>query len=152
MAGFTAAVRSPVVMFASFQGGVWVEFAVERYGFASILRMLDAYAEDLETPEVILRVFGKPMAVMDAEFRAHLLETRLKGLNVQPTFDEDKRRALLAKLRKTPDDVGALVDAAWACYQGGRAVDADVHLSKALKKDPTHAGALRLAARRALDR
>lgn len=152
LAEFNAAFRSPRVMFAYFQGGLWVEFAVERYGFDSILGMLDAYAEDLETPQVIERVFGKPMAAMDAEFRAHLLETRLKGLKVQPTFDEDKRRGLLAQLRKSPDDVALLVDAAWACYQGGRAVDADVHLSKALKKDPTHAGALRLAARRALDR
>lgn len=152
LADFNAAFRSPRVMFAYFQGGLWVEFAVERYGFDSILRMLDAYAEDLETPQVVERVFGKPMATLDEEFRAHLLETRLKGLKVQPTFDEDHRRALLARLRKSPDDVALLVDAAWGCYQGGRAVDADVHLSKALKKDPTNAGALRLAARRALDR
>lgn len=152
LAEFNAAFRSPRVMFAYFQGGLWVEFAVERYGFDSILRMLDAYAEDLETPQVIDRVFGKATTAMDEEFRAFLLETRLKGLKVQPTFDEDKRRALLAQLRKSPDAVDTLVDAAWACYQGGRAVDADVHLSKALKKEPTHPGALRLAARRALDR
>lgn len=152
LAEFNAAFRSPRVMFAYFQGGLWVEFAVERYGFDSILRMLDAYAEDLETPQVIDRVFGKSMAELDVEFHAFVLETRLKGLKVQPTYDEDMRRTLLAQLRKKPDDVGTLVDAAWACYQGGRAVDADVHLSKALKKEPTNAGALRLAARRALDR
>ncbi len=144
--------RGPRIGFAYYQGGLFAEFVERRHGFDKILALLDAYAEDLETPEAIERVFGVTCEEMDERFKQYLFETRLKDVKVQPTFDTKSRNEMRRRARNEPDDVDLLADLAWAYYQSRSTVDADVYLDKALKLDPAHGTALRLAARRSLDR
>ncbi len=149
---FNAAFRGPRILFAYYQGGLWAEFVVARYGFDKILAMLDAYATDLEDSDVIQKVFAKSPEDMDAEFRDYLFETRLKNLKMQVFWSSEKRGQFRERLRKNPNDVEAMAELAQAHRQTGNAVDCDVLLEKVLKKDPTNVSALRLAARRSLDR
>lgn len=149
---FNAAFRGPRVMFGYYQGGLFCEFVTERYGFDRILAMLDAYADDLELAQVTERVFDKSPAQLDAEFNDYLFATYLKDARVQPVFGEAKRRSLRNELRKRPADVDVLSKVAWAYYQAGKEVDADVHLDQALRLKPDFPPARRLAAQRAFDR
>ncbi|MBI4880085.1 MAG: hypothetical protein HY812_10575 [Planctomycetes bacterium] len=152
LADFNAAFRGPRVLFAYYQAGQFVQFVAERRGFDRILEMLDSYAADLETPEVVQRVFACAPEELDGEFRAWVLETCVNRYAVQPTFGEKKRGELRRRLRADEQNVDLLADTAWAYYQAGKQVDADVWLERALALAPDHAGALRLAAFRAVDR
>lgn len=149
---FNSYFRGPRIGFAYYQGGLFCHFVDESYGFDALLRLLDAYADDLETPAALERVFEKSPEALDLEFKEWVWRTRLEGTSIQPTWSAKKRNEMRRTLRKTPDDVDLLADIAWAYYQAGKVVDSDVHLDKALKRQPTHPTALRLAARRALDR
>jgi tetratricopeptide (TPR) repeat protein len=149
---FNAAFRTPRIGFAYYQGGLWAEFVAERYGFDRILAMLDAYADDAQTPDVVRTVFGKEPAVLDEEFLAYLNDTRIAGRKVQVTHSSSARRAMRERLKSAPEDASLLVDLAWAHYQAGKEVDADVYLDRALRIEPTHAAGLRLAAQRSMDR
>ncbi len=149
---FNAYFRGPRIGFAYYQGGLFCHFVDETYGFDALLGLLDAFGDGLETPGALERVFEKSPEELDREFADWVWRTRLEGKKVQPYWSQKKRNEMRRELRKRKDDVDLLAEVAWAYYQAGKTVDSDVHLDKALKRDPTHAGALRLAARRALDR
>lgn len=144
--------RGPRIAFAYYQGGLWAEYVTERFGFDRILETLDAFADNLETPEVIERVFDMTAEEMDEDFAGYVFETRIEGTRVQPAYGARKRSEFRRKLRKDRENLGLLVDAAWAYYQADKKVDSDVFLDRAFKLDPAHPGALRLAAHRAIDR
>lgn len=148
---FNSFFRGPRIGFAYYQGGLWVEFVVKRHGFDKILEMLDAYAEDLETPQVVQQVFGRTPEEMDRDFERYLVDHKIKGRSVQASYGTKKRGELRRELRKDPENSDLLSEVAWAYYQAGRLVDADAFLGRALERDPSHPVALRLAARRAYD-
>lgn len=147
---FNGAFRGPRIIFAYYQGGLWVEYAAAKYGLDKVLAMLDAYAEDLETEDVVRRVFDRTPEQMDEEFRAYLYETRLKDLKLQPTYSARTRNEMRRRLKQEPANADLAADVAWAFWQAGGAVDADVYLEQALKLDPGNPKAHRLAAERAL--
>jgi tetratricopeptide (TPR) repeat protein len=148
---FNAAFRGPRIGFAYYQAGLFCEFVVAEHGFDKILAMLDAYAEDLETPGVIERVFGRDCEALDAEFEAYLATTYLDAVRRQPIYGEAKRSQLRDELRDRPDDVALLAELAWACWQGDKKIDAEILIARAQKIDPRHPPLLRLLARRALE-
>lgn len=149
---FNAAFRSPRIGFAYYQGGRVCEFLTQTYGFDDILRMLDAFADDLETPAVIERVFGVSAEVMDQRFRDWVFEKFVKDARVQPVWGQSKRRELRSRVRVDEPEVKDLAELAFAYYHARQSVDADAYLEKALKRDPDHPIARRLAAFRAMDR
>ena len=149
---FNSFFRGPRIGFAYYQGGLWVGYVVEKYGFEKILEMLDAYAEDLETPQVVEQVFGKSPEELDQEFAAYVVAKKIDGTSVQSVYGTKKRGELRRNLRKDKQNTDLLSEVAWAYYQAGRLVDADAFLGRELEIDPAHPVALRLAARRAFDR
>lgn len=149
---FNAAFRGPRIGFGYYQGGLFCEFVDRVHGFDRILAMLDAYAEDLETPAVIEKVFGKDCEALDAEFLAWVKSTVLKDVRVQPVFGAEMRRKLRDRARKEPGNADVLADLAWAYSAGGKEVDADVQLGALREIAPDHPSALRLLARRALSK
>ena len=149
---FNSFFRGPRIGFAYYQAGLWVRYARDTYGFDKILEMLDAYAEDMETPDVVQLVFKRTPEEMDAEFEQYLKDGVLKNTSVQPVYGPGKRAELRRALRKDKENTDLLAEVAWAYYQGNRLVDADAFLGRELARNPTNPVALRLAARRALDR
>lgn len=147
---FNNAFRGPRIGFGYYQGGLFCEFVDRRYGFDRILAMLDAYAEDLETPAVIERVFDKDCEALDAEFVEWVKTTILADVRVQPSYGPEMRKKLREIVKQDPQNVDAMAELAWAYYSGGKEVDADVQLDAIRKIDPEHPAALRLLARRAL--
>lgn len=147
---FNNAFRGPRIGFGYYQGGLFCEFVDRRYGFDRILEMLDAYAEDLETPAVIERVFGKDCEALDAEFLEWVRSTILKDVRVQPSYGAEMRKKLRDRVKADPKNVAAIADLAWAYFSTGKEVDADVQLDAIRKLEPDHPAALRLLARRAL--
>ncbi len=148
---FNAAFRGPRIGFGYFQAGLVCEFIAKTYGFDKILAMLDAYADDLETPNVIDRVFHKSPEALDDEFEAWVRANILKGVAVQASYGIDERKRMRDRIKKDPNDVETMAQLAWALYQSGNSVDAGTMLDKVLKIDPSNPAALRLLGRRDLE-
>lgn len=149
---FNAAFRGPRIGFGYYQGGLFCEFVDRTYGFDKLLAMLDAYAEDLETPAVVERVFGKTAEQLDTEFEQWIRGTILSKIRLQPNFGIEMRRKLRERVKQEPDNTDAIADLAFAYWQTGKAVDADIQLDKLRKLAPEHPAMLRLLGFRAIEK
>ena len=143
---------SPKILFGYFQSGLLVEFIIGRSGERGIVRMLELFAEDVETEDVIRRALGLEPEQLDAEFSDWLWRTRLSSMKVQPTYTELGLKRLQQRLMETGEPPAELLaQIAWAYHQQDRRVDRDDFLNRALKKSPSLPSAELLLARRALD-
>jgi tetratricopeptide (TPR) repeat protein len=149
---FNAAFRGPRIGFGYYQAGLFCEFVAVRHGFDKILAMLDAYAEDLETPQVIEKVFGRDCETLDEEFEQWVRAEVLRDVRVQPNYGPEARRALRERVKREPQNADAIAELAWAYASAGKEVDADVQLDALRKVAPDHPAGLRLLANRQLAR
>jgi tetratricopeptide (TPR) repeat protein len=141
-------------MFGYFEGGLLADFLVEERGEGVLREMLERFARDQETPEVIQGVLGVSCEELDRKFLEWLDRTRISKMKVQPTYTEEGRRRLLERVRAQPSgappDAELLAQVAWAYHRTGRPVDRDDFLDRALKADPRLPSARFLLAERAL--
>src|SRR5690606_20210333 len=120
----------------------------EAYGFARIVEALDLFAEGLETPAVVERITGKPVAAFDAEFRAYL-ERRLaayRGTFHLPSAGLGAVKRLAAAAARAPRDAGARGRLALGRFYDGDARGAEADARAALRLDPRQPLALYVAA------
>lgn len=113
------------VVVAYYQSAVTIEYLIQTYGFPKIVEALKQFGKGAETPEVLQRISGKSMPVLDAEFRKYL-EVRLKayaGTFKLPTRGFDDLTKLEVAVDAAPRDAKAKANLALGYYYTG---DADV--------------------------
>jgi len=130
--GFTKPKYGNQVIMSYYQGGITCEFIVARWGFDTILSMLDGYRAGKLTPEVIRTSCGLEPEDFDAEFRAWL-ERRFARYAYTPPPWPNMRQAWARHVEESPWDVGARGRLAWANALHGRAADAELHAGIALE-------------------
>jgi tetratricopeptide (TPR) repeat protein len=144
----------PKILFGYYQGGLLVDFLVEQRGEQVLHDMLELFARDRETPEVVQAVLGMSCEELDGAFLDWLDRTRISRMKVQPAYTEGGRRRLLERVRVLlpggKPDPELLAQVAWAYHRAGRTVDRDDFLNQALRADPRLPSAHFLLAERAL--
>ncbi|MEW6744173.1 MAG: tetratricopeptide repeat protein [Planctomycetota bacterium] len=145
-----AAFRTPRILFAYYQGGLICQFVAERYGFETLVRMLQLYGEDRETAEVFRTTLSMSLGEFDELFRNWVFETRIREVRLYPLYDERKKDELRLLVRAHPDSVELREQLAWAYFGLQRFVDMDVHLARALELDAARPGLDFLRGNRAL--
>ncbi len=131
--------------YASSQIAVFLE---ETRGMKRVTAMLAAWGQGQRTPEVLSRVLGATPEALDAEFRAWLAK-RLVRYDAQfvPDLRAKDLDVVKAALEKSPDDPGALVDAATIALAQRDTKAALALLEKAIAKAPGDPRARYLRAR-----
>lgn len=134
--------RGPRIMFGYYQGGLIVELIARDFGFQKATDLLAGYADDLDSEAV----FQKALGISAAEFDKRLLQfverDKLKGMRLQPRWNDAALARLHAKAAAAPGDASVHVDLAWAYLQRDNIVDAGRFLADALRRDPASGRAL----------
>jgi tetratricopeptide (TPR) repeat protein len=124
---FTHARRASDVLTAYYASSQVVVYLVDRFGFEKVPRMLRAWGEGKQTPEVVSSVLGVSIDELDRDFRAH---TRQRLAARRAHFDIDPARfrdlpALRASAAARPADAGAR-----AAFAVGLAASGEVDAAK----------------------
>ncbi|MHC4943648.1 MAG: tetratricopeptide repeat protein [Planctomycetota bacterium] len=128
----------PRVLFAYYQAGLVVKYIEEQYGIDKLSRMIRAYGEDLDTRQVVERVFDQELGALEEAFKNWLWSTRLAGIECLPFYSEEKRQDFVYRAKKDSGNLDALLKAAWACQRNDKHIDALYYLNKALEIAPDH--------------
>ncbi|HWO22794.1 MAG TPA: tetratricopeptide repeat protein [Kofleriaceae bacterium] len=125
------------VIVAYYQSAVTIEYLVQTYGFPKIVEALKLFGKGKESPEVLQLITGKPIAVLDAEFRKYL-EIRLApyaGTFKLPTrgFDDVTKHEIAADA--APRDGKLRASVALAYYYAGDAEKAATAAAAAVALD-----------------
>lgn len=131
------------VTVAYYLSAVTIEYIVNAYGFAKIVKGLTLFGEGKETPEVIAAITGRTVAQFDREFRAYL-EKRLapyRGTLVLPGREAELADVVAAAKAK-PEDLRAQVKLVAAYYFAGDADQAETVAKAVLARDSANAVAL----------
>jgi tetratricopeptide (TPR) repeat protein len=135
---FDGGFMSARVLFAYYQAGLTVTFIVERFGIEGLREMIRAYGDDLGTARIVKKVSGMEAELFEKAFQEWLWKSLLSEVKCQPFYDADKKRELMAEANRNPDDLGALLKAAWACLRNGKTVDALYFLNKVKRIQSDH--------------
>ncbi len=140
------------VVVAYHLSSVTIEYIVAEYGFPAVVQGLKLFAKGQETPEVIEKVTGRPVAQFDKEFRAHLrrrLAPYKDGLFL-PVEGLDDVKTLEAAVKKTPTSAEAHARLTLGHFYAGKAPEATKASEATLALDPKNHIALYVAAELAL--
>lgn len=130
--GFTKPRYGNQVIMSYYQGGITCEFIQDRWGFAKILALLDAFRDGNDTAGAIRDVFGLEPEAFDALFHDYLSQ-RYAKYAYRPPASPEQRQALLAEVGAHPWDVGARGALALASALYGMQADAEQHAGLALR-------------------
>ena len=139
---FTHADSGEDMTVAYYAASQMLVFTAEQFGMPKIVRALKLWGEGVQTPAVIERAFGLPVAEYDAQYRAWEL-ARLSRYRSQFVFDDhappvsDAR----AKVAASPSDAKAHTTYALALLHAGKADDAKAEIDEALRLDPNELSA-----------
>lgn len=125
------------VVVAYYLSAVTIEYIATVYGFDKIVDGLKLFAKGDETPAVIEKITGKPVADFDAEFRAYL-ERRLapySGTFRLPAQAGTDLEALTKAAAAAPKKSAAQAALALGHFYDGNADGAKASAQKALKLD-----------------
>ena len=140
----------PKILFGYYQSGLLCEYLVGLHGEKILTQMLQEYALDRETGDVVRRVLKMEPEELDAAFLAWLFEMKVSPMKVQPVYTAHGRRRLLQEVGDgEAASADLLAQLAWAYHQAGLKVDRDDFLGRALRRDPDLPAALFLAGDRA---
>ncbi len=140
------------VVVAYHLSSVTIEYIVAEYGFPAVVEGLKLFAKGLETPAVIEKITGRPVAQFDKEFRAHL-RRRLapyKGSLFLPVKGLDDLKALEAAAKKSPKSSDAQARLTLGYFYAGKAPEATKASEATLALDANNHIALFVAAELAL--
>lgn len=151
------AFRGPRILFGYYQGGLVCELLIGRFGFPSMVRLLEAFDRGLDVDQALGEVFGITPEELDRDL-LRFVEERTRSLAIEPRWSpEALARVRLALPRELPSDeagraawvrgFGTLAVGAW---QQGRRVDAEQALRELRRAGEEPARALFLRAEMAL--
>ncbi|MDP6410601.1 MAG: hypothetical protein QGI46_14595, partial [Planctomycetota bacterium] len=132
-----SAFRGPRILFGYYQGGLICELLVERHGFATTVRLLEAFDRGLDLDAALDEVLGISPEQLDADLAAFVTEL-VAPLAIEPRWGSE----LLGRLRlgledEVPADARgcekwseAWCSIAWGQWQAGREVDAQEALRR----------------------
>ncbi len=131
------AFRGPRILFGYYQGGLICEMLVERHGFTTTVRLLEAFDRGLDLDAALDEVFGITPEGLDSDL-AGFVEVVIAPLAIEPRWaPEYLGRLRLGLEREVPEDPARLerwIDGwcaiAWGQWQAGRRVDAEEALRR----------------------
>jgi cellulose synthase operon protein C len=138
---FTQARTPQDLMTAYYVASQVIVYMVDRFGFAKVRPMLEAWGKGMRTEVVVRQVLGIDIDALDADFRAATAK-RLQKFDDDFFVDfsrYDDLPALEAAAKKTPDDAGVQAGLALALVGEGRFDDAERAAKRALKLAPKNA-------------
>ncbi|MDP6762860.1 MAG: tetratricopeptide repeat protein [Planctomycetota bacterium] len=126
------AFRGPRILFGYYQGGLICEMLVERHGFATTVRLLEAFDRGLDLDGALDEVFGITPEALDADLAAFVAE-KTASLAIEPRWAGDVLGRLRLGLEREPPEEPARLErwiegwcaVAWGHWQAGRRVDAE---------------------------
>ncbi|MCB9916165.1 MAG: tetratricopeptide repeat protein [Planctomycetes bacterium] len=153
-----AAFRGPRILFGYYEGGLLCQLLIERYGFAPVIRVLEAFDRGLDLDQALREVYGLTPEELDREFAA-FVDRELEGLRLEPRWTAaHASRVRLTLPRELPADAAGRVawgedwtTIAWAAWQAGAPVDAQEALRRAAEAGAERPRASFLRAEMALD-
>ncbi len=136
--GFTQAKTLNDILAAYFQSTIVIEFIVQRWGFDTILKMLDLYGQSLLTPEVLVKATGLDVAAFDEAFKAYVSKRFDRMMSsFDPSLEEYADLERFEKAHKaTPADPAAMAELAMALFVARRVDEAETLFKATLKKQP----------------
>lgn len=126
------AFRGPRILFGYYQSGLVCRMWIEKYGFQSLVRLLEAFDRGADLDQALDQVFDITPEEADREFDA-FVRKHLAGIAIEPRWSDGK----LAKIRiaqsgDAPSGEDArrawaedLCSLAWGEWQRGRRLDAE---------------------------
>jgi tetratricopeptide (TPR) repeat protein len=126
------AFRGPRILFGYYQGGLLCQMLIDRYGFAPMIRLLEAFDEGLDLDGAFAQVFDLTPEEVDRDFLT-FIGTVVEPLKIEPAWQPARIASLRLRLRKDPpkepeqlarwsEDWCTL---AWGSWQQGKSVDAE---------------------------
>lgn len=127
-----AAFRGQRVIFGYYQSGLLCDMLIARYGFESMLDLLDAFDRGSDLDTALFEVFERTPEQLDAEFAA-FVDAQLEGVRVEPVWDAGRLDARWLTLPRTaptdPERAAAWreswIDLGFAAWQTDRRPDAE---------------------------
>ncbi len=137
---FTGAGSSERLVAAYFQASLVVEFIGIRWGYDSLLAMLDGYGRSLQTPAVVQEVLGVDLEEFDRLFEEHI---RRRYAHLMQLFEPDPTRysdleAARSRARREPSSADALAELAVAELVNGNDDSSADALAQALAIESTN--------------
>ncbi|MCB9520982.1 MAG: tetratricopeptide repeat protein [Myxococcales bacterium] len=129
--------RPEQVLDAYYQASLLVEFIGERWGYPTVVAMLEAWGRSLSTPDVIQTTLGVTEAELDAAFESAMREHFAPMLSLlEPTEWSYSVADEAAVVEAHPSDPAALARLAWARLGAGDAPAALTAARASLELDP----------------
>ncbi|TNF23528.1 MAG: tetratricopeptide repeat protein [Deltaproteobacteria bacterium] len=142
---FTQAKSMQDILVAYYHAYKVAKFVDQTWGFARMRKMLAAWGDKLDTPEVLKKALGVTVEEFDQRFFAWL-RTDLGRLVGQLRLDSaalvDRADAVKAAAKAAPGDADKQADAAVVALAGRDEDGALIHAEAALTVAPTHPRAL----------
>jgi tetratricopeptide (TPR) repeat protein len=119
------------------QSLLYAEYMIKRSGEKSLIDMLAAYRDGLETEQAIKKVFGVSVAEFEKGYREHL---QAEVAKLRPSQTAAMRPFAQAERawRTNPKDADAAAELAWHYYQRKSPVSAREQANAALALQPRH--------------
>lgn len=128
------------VLIGYYQGGLLADFFARTSGLPKVRRILREYARGKRTEQILPAVLGKPLDVLDREFRADQLK-RLAYYDKSWYLDGehyDKLEPFVAAAKAKPNDVKVLAELAAAQLYHRKTKEAAATAQKVATMAPTH--------------
>jgi len=125
------AFRGSRILFGYYQAGLMCTLLIEQYGFASMVRLLEAFDRGLDLDTALKETFATTPEQLDVDFLAWA-KAHVAGLRVEPRWAPSAlRSAAVGLTKKLPNDVGSRdawqdrwITQAFGAWQQRRKVDA----------------------------
>ena len=124
---------------AYFEASQVCEFIAERYGFDSILKMLNLYRDKTKTPEVLSQVLKLTEAQFDKEFSAYIdgkVQPMQKALKTEANLAASLSKEEVLKLLETQETFALHLRAAQLLAADGNTTEAATHYARAIELVP----------------
>ena len=130
--GFSKPKFPTQILLSYYQGCLVVDYIAGKWGFDSVLAILDGYRKFGSTAEVIKNALGEDLQTFDQGFNSFLSAWIAKN-GYTPSPAGEIIPGLELRKENSPDDIKLLVDLAWAYLVNDHEVDALLTISKGLE-------------------
>jgi len=138
--GFSKPKYPNQILISYYQGCLIAQYITEKWGFSSILAILEGYRQHKSTAAIFEETLGLSLEDFDSGFLAHVGAWVQKN-GYEPLVGAENVLALQLRADSRPDDADVLTDLAWVYWCAENQVDAVITASKVLEIDPTHGDA-----------
>lgn len=119
------------------QAELYAEFMLDKFGDRALAKMLDGYADRLETDEAVERAFGIKLDNLEQQYLEYVravVDALPKSLATKPRTFAELQKIVINK----PDDVDAAAEMALAFVRRKSYAEARRWVDKAIKLRPRH--------------